>query len=187
MFACSWIRVTGWTETTWLSDSLRSRQNPQIVSMHTSAWVKQTLLNHLLLISAPHGSEDDHDPGRSSALRCCDSSYPRGIWAGREKPFLVIALCLRGRPDVWPWSDHHPLRADPTEYPRQPLLLQRCSPLRLRILGAEWGRHTLKENRVRWHLTLKASARAVGDLKLLLTGSDGPGRGGALPPAWLQT
>ena len=127
MFACSWIRVKGWNETAWLSDCLPSRQNPQIISMHTSAWVKQTLLNHLLLISAPHSSEDDHDPGQSSALRCCGSSYPWGIWAGREKPFLVIALYLRGRPDIWPWSDYHPLRADlhwiPTPATLAPALL----------------------------------------------------------------
>lgn len=112
MFAWSWIRVKGWNEIIWLSDCLLSRQNPQIISMHTSAWVKQTVLNHLLLISAPHSSQDYHDPGQSLTMRCCSSSYPRGIWAGIQKPFLVIALYLRGRPSLWPWSDHHTLCAD---------------------------------------------------------------------------
>ena len=126
MFACSWIRVKGWNETTWLSDCLPSRQNPQIISMHTSA-LSQADTPEPLLISAPHSSEDDHDPEESLALRYCGSSYTRGIWAGREKPFLVMALYLRGRPDIWPWSDHHPLSADlhwiPTPATLTPALL----------------------------------------------------------------
>ena len=81
----------------------------------------------LLLISAPHSSEDYHDPWQSLTMRCCGNSYPRGIWAGIEKPFLVIALYLRGRPGLWWQLNLHILCPElcwaPTQAPLVPSVL----------------------------------------------------------------